>query len=73
MRKTSIYIDDDRKGKLSRAAQITGRSQADLIRDGIDHVIALSLPRQSRLLARGVSLGADTQRRVDQALEDFGQ
>jgi hypothetical protein len=73
MKKTSVYLDDERRNRLARAAEVTGRSQAELIRDGIDHVIEQSLPRRSKLLELRLSLGADTQERVDQALEGFGQ
>ncbi|MDR2347193.1 MAG: ribbon-helix-helix protein, CopG family [Bifidobacteriaceae bacterium] len=73
MNKTSIYLDDERKAKLDRVASITGRTRADLIREGIDHVTGQGLPRSSRLLARRASLGGDTQTLVDAALEGFGQ
>jgi predicted transcriptional regulator len=73
MKKTSVYLDDERKDNLDRVAEITGRSQSDLIRDGVDHVIAQHLRRQSRLLSWRLQWGADTQGTVDQALEGFGQ
>ncbi len=35
MHKTTIYLPDDLKAELVRAAVATGRSEADLIREGI--------------------------------------
>jgi hypothetical protein len=40
MRKTSVYLDDDEAEGLRRVAIRTGRSQAELIRDGVRRVIA---------------------------------
>lgn len=36
MHKTQVFIRDDQKQELSRIAQITGRKQSTLIREGID-------------------------------------
>jgi hypothetical protein len=35
MRKTTVYLPDALKEDLARAAAVAGRSEADLIRDGI--------------------------------------
>lgn len=40
MRKTSVYLSDDEAESLRRAAALTGRAQAELIREGVRHVIA---------------------------------
>jgi hypothetical protein len=39
MRKTSIYLSDDEAEGLRRLASATGRSQADLIREGVRSVL----------------------------------
>ena len=39
MRKTSVYLTEDEAEELRRLAAATGRSQADLIRGGIQHVL----------------------------------
>ena len=39
MRKTSVYLTDAEAEALKEAAARTGRSQADLIRDGISQVV----------------------------------
>jgi Ribbon-helix-helix protein, copG family len=40
MRKTSVYLADDEAEGLRRVAIRTGRSQAEMIRDGVRRVIA---------------------------------
>jgi predicted transcriptional regulator len=50
--KTSVYIDDQQKQDLDRVAQLTGRSQADLIRDGISQVIHDHLAKRPKMRAR---------------------
>ncbi|NNH69506.1 ribbon-helix-helix domain-containing protein [Nocardia uniformis] len=37
--KTSVYLDPEQAGRLKEAAEKTGRSEADLIREGIDLVL----------------------------------
>jgi hypothetical protein len=38
MEKTTVYLTSSQKQALARAARIAGRSEADLIREGIDTV-----------------------------------
>lgn len=52
MVKTSVYLDDQQKQDLDRVAQITGRSQADLIRDGVSQVIHDHLAKRPKMRAR---------------------
>ena len=40
MCKTTVYLPDDLKAELKRVAAETGRSQADLIREGIRLAVA---------------------------------
>lgn len=40
MRKTSVYLNDDEAEGLLRVANRTGRSQAELIREGVRRVVA---------------------------------
>ena len=39
MRKTSVYLTDEEADGLRRMAMATGKSQAELIREGVRHVI----------------------------------
>ena len=40
MRKTSVYLNDEEANGLRRAASVSGRPQADLIREGVRLVVA---------------------------------
>lgn len=55
MRKTSVYLTDDEAEELRSVAIATGRSQADLIRDGIQRALLASgvRNRQFHSLAKG--------------------
>ncbi|MFE3053518.1 ribbon-helix-helix domain-containing protein [Nocardia sp. NPDC059239] len=37
--KTSVYLDPEQAARLKEAAEASGRSEADLIREGIDLVL----------------------------------
>jgi predicted transcriptional regulator len=52
MVKTSVYLDEQQKQDLDRVAQITGRSQSDLIREGISQVIQDHLAKRPKMRAR---------------------
>jgi predicted transcriptional regulator len=52
MVKTSVYLDEQQKQDLDRVAQITGRSQTDLIREGISQVIQDHLAKRPKMRAR---------------------
>jgi predicted transcriptional regulator len=52
MVKTSVYLDDRQKQDLDRIAHITGRSQADLIREAISQVIHDHLADRPKMRAR---------------------
>ena len=40
MEKTTVYLTETQKRALATLARHTGRSEAELIREGIDHVTA---------------------------------
>ena len=72
MEKTTVYLTDEQKRALVRAARASGRSEAELIREGVGLVTAahavseLTLP----LFDSGQP---DLAERVDEALEGFGE
>ncbi len=72
MRKTTVYIPDGLKAGLRRVSEETGRSEAELIREGICLVVARRTPPQPR---HGTfeSGDASTSERTDDLLEGFGQ
>ncbi len=55
MRKTSIYLSDDETERLRRLAASTGKSQAELIREGLRSVLTESdqRPRTFHSLGHG--------------------
>jgi hypothetical protein len=71
MEKTTVYLTTDQKRGLARAARAEGRSEADLIREGIESVTA-----RHRVAEPTIPLfetGApDLADRVDELLEGFG-
>jgi len=72
MRKTTVYVPDRLKSQLARAAEESGRSEADLIREGIELVsgrVAGAEPRLP-LFASGDPQLAE---RVDEHLASFGE
>lgn len=71
MIKTSVYLDDEQKHDLERIVEITGRSQAELIRDGINQIIQDHLAKRPRMKARFHD--ASLVGRVEERLEGFGE
>lgn len=71
MIKTSVYLDDEQKHDLERVVELTGRSQADLIRDGISQVIQDHLAKRPRMKARFHD--ASVVGRTEELMEGFGE
>jgi Arc/MetJ-type ribon-helix-helix transcriptional regulator len=57
MRKTTVYLTDEEAEGLRHLAAATGRSQAELIREGVRRVLARRLRRTFHSLAIGESDG----------------
>jgi hypothetical protein len=72
MHKTTLYMPDDLKAELKRMAAETGRSEADLVREGIRLAAARSKPPAPH---SGIFESGDPNLsgRVDELLEGFGQ
>ena len=72
MEKTTVYLTDDLKRALTRAARSTGRSEADLIREGIGLVTGTHRIAEPRppLFESGQP---DLAEQVEEALEGFGE
>jgi len=73
MRKTTVYLPDELKRELERASAVSGRSEAELIREGIASVIQTrSAPRPRIPLFE--SRDRTAAERVDEILaEGFGR
>jgi hypothetical protein len=72
MRKTTVYMPEPLKAQLARAAAESGRSEAELIREGIGLVSARVGGVEPRLplFASGAP---DLAERVDENLAGFGE
>lgn len=71
MEKTTVYLSDALKQALRRAARSTGRSEAELIREGIGLVTGTHRIAEPRLplFESGIR---DLAERVDELLDGFG-
>lgn len=72
MEKTTVYLPGELKRALRRAAQATGRSEAELIREGIGVVTGTHRIAEPRL-PLFESGQADLAERVDEAMRGFGE
>jgi len=71
MRRTTVYLPEDLKAALERAAAAGQRSEADLIREGVRLVVAHEEAPRPRLPLFD-SGQPDLADRVDELLEGFG-
>lgn len=72
MEKTTVYLTQRQKEALSKSASAEGRSEADLIREGIDTVTARHRVAEptAPLFDSGLS---DLAERADECLGHFGE
>lgn len=72
MQKTTVYLPDELKQRLARAASESRRSEADLIREGIGLASDRVLTRRPTLplFASGIP---DLAQRADEYLAGFGE
>jgi Arc/MetJ-type ribon-helix-helix transcriptional regulator len=72
MEKTTVYLPDDLKRALRRTARASGRSEAELIREGIGLVTGTHRVAEPRLPL--IESGQpDLAQHVDEALDGFGE
>jgi hypothetical protein len=72
MEKTTVYLTTEQKRALERAARAEGRSEADLIREGIESVTAAHSV-QEPTLPLFASGDPDLASRTAEMLEGFGE
>ncbi len=75
VKRTTIYLTDAQKEQLERLASRTTRTEADLIREGVDQVLDAHQPRRRKpgALFALSDLLLDDPARVEEALEGFGE
>jgi hypothetical protein len=57
MKKTSVYLSDDEDAALGRAADATGSTRSDLIREGVRAVVSAHAPRPRTFHSMGRGRG----------------
>jgi Ribbon-helix-helix protein, copG family len=62
MHKTTVYIEDAQAERLGRLAASSGRSQAELIREGLERVLGEAPPRSFQSMGVGRSGGGRPRR-----------
>ena len=72
MRKTTVYLPDELKAELGRAAARSGRSEAELIREGI-RLVSIQSPKPTPRVPLFRSGTPDLAERVDEYLAGFGE
>ena len=71
MRRTTVYLPDGLKSTLARAAKEEHRTEADLIREGVELLLRSRQPEpQLPLFASGQP---DLAERADELLDGFGE
>lgn len=75
VRRTTIYLTDEQKLALEAIAAGAGRTEAELIREGVDHVLETKrMPdRKPGALFVLEDPVLDDPGRADEALEGFGE
>jgi hypothetical protein len=72
MEKTTVYLTSAQKHALARAAEISGRSEAELIREGIEEVSARHQVAEPTIPLFD-SGQPDLAERFDEYLQGFGE
>ena len=71
VKRTTVYLPDDLKSTLARAAVEEGRTEADLIREGVERLLAARQPEpRLPLFSSGKP---DLAERTDELLAGFGE
>ena len=70
--KTTVYLTERQKRALERAARDSGRSEAELIREGVDLVVMAHRVAEPTLPLFDSGDGTIGSR-VDELLDDFGE
>ncbi len=72
MRRTTVYLPENLKEELERVARAEGRSEADLIREGVSRVVEIHASPAPRIPLFS-SADPSLSERVDELLVGFGE
>jgi Ribbon-helix-helix protein, copG family len=72
MVKTSVYLPDDLKGRLAQASEVSGESEATIIRSALEQWLASMLRPRSTMIGSLDFGDPDFARNADDYLEGFG-
>jgi hypothetical protein len=72
MVRTTVYLPEELKRRLERAAELSGESEAEIVRRGVAAAVSEAVARRPHipLFASGDATLAE---RVDEALAGFGE
>jgi predicted transcriptional regulator len=73
MVKTSVYLPDDLKDRLARAAEVSGESEASIIRSALEQWLAGMLRPRSAMLGSIEFGDPDLPHKVDELMHGFGE
>jgi len=73
MVKTSVYLPDELKGRLAQAAEISGESEAVIIRSALEHWLASKLRPRSKMFGTLEFGDPDFALNVDKYMTGFGE
>jgi hypothetical protein len=71
--KTSVYLPDELKERLAQAAQVSGESEASIIRSALEQWLAEMMRPRSRMVGSLVFGDPDLPAKVDELLSGFGE
>lgn len=73
MVKTSVYLPDELKDRLAQAAEVSGESEATIIRSALEDWLARMVRPRSKMIGSLELDPPDLAERVDEFLAGFGE
>jgi Arc/MetJ-type ribon-helix-helix transcriptional regulator len=70
MKKTTVYLTDEEAAALQRVAAETGRSQSELIREGVQAVTSTGGERRFHSMGKGEGTGDPVGRNAEELLAE---
>jgi hypothetical protein len=73
MVKTSVYLPDELKDRLAQAAEVSGESEATIIRSALEDWLARMVRPRSKMIGSLDFGDPDFAEKVDEYLAGFGE